>query len=71
MRGEWAFPVIGDGVFVGAGARILGDITVGHGCSVGANAVVLTDVPAGMTAVGVPAAVREPRSARPALAVRR
>jgi len=71
MRGEWAFPVIGDGVFVGAGARILGDISVGHGCSVGANAVVLTDVPAGMTAVGVPAAVREPRSARPALAVRR
>ena len=63
MRDEWDFPVIGDGVFVGAGARVLGGISLGDGCSVGANAVVLHDVPAGATAVGVPAVVRVPSSA--------
>lgn len=58
MRNEWEFPVIGDGVFVGAGARLLGGIKVGNGCSIGANAVVIRDVPAGALAVGVPAVVR-------------
>jgi serine O-acetyltransferase len=58
MRNEWEFPVIQHGVFIGAGARILGGITLGSGCTVGANAVVLHDVPAGATAVGVPAVVR-------------
>lgn len=57
MRNEWDFPVIGDAVFVGAGARVLGGIKLGDGCSVGANAVVIHDVPAGATAVGVPAVV--------------
>jgi serine O-acetyltransferase len=55
MRHEHAFPEIGDGVYVGAGARILGGVRVGHGAKVGANAVVLEDVPDGATAVGVPA----------------
>jgi serine O-acetyltransferase len=64
MRGEYEFPSLGDGVFVGAGARVLGAITLGDGCSVGANAVVMIDVPAGMTAVGVPAVVRESRRSR-------
>lgn len=59
MRNKWEFPVIGDGVFVGAGARILGGITLGAGCSIGANAVVIHDVPSGATAVGVPAEVRQ------------
>jgi serine O-acetyltransferase len=58
MRNEWEFPVIGDGVFVGAGARVLGAVRLGNGCSIGANAVVIHDVPAGMIAVGVPAVVR-------------
>lgn len=58
MRNEWEFPTIGDGVFVGAGARILGGVALGDGCTVGANAVVIHDVPAGATAVGVPATVR-------------
>ncbi len=58
MRNEWEFPVIGDGVFVGAGARVLGGIKLGDGCSIGANAVVIHDIPAGATAVGVPAVVR-------------
>jgi serine O-acetyltransferase len=61
MRDTHDFPVLGDGVFVGAGARVLGGIRLGDGCSVGANAVVIGDVPAGATAVGVPARVRERR----------
>jgi serine O-acetyltransferase len=50
-------PVIGDGVFIGAGAVVLGAVTVGDGARIGANAMVLCDVPAGATAVGVPARV--------------
>jgi serine O-acetyltransferase len=50
-------PTIGDGVFIGAGAKILGAVTVGDCARVGANAVVTCDVPAGATAVGAPARV--------------
>jgi serine O-acetyltransferase len=63
MRETWEFPAVGDAVFVGAGARVLGGIMLGDGCSVGANAVVIKDVPPGATAVGVPARIRE--AARP------
>jgi serine O-acetyltransferase len=52
------FPRIGNDVVIGAGARILGEITIGDGASIGANAVVLRDVPAGASAMGVPAVVR-------------
>ncbi len=55
-RGE-RLPIVGDGVFIGAGAKILGAVTVGDCARVGANAVVTTDVPAGATAVGAPARV--------------
>jgi serine O-acetyltransferase len=51
-------PTVGDGVTIGAGARVLGPITLGEGAQIGANAVVVKDVPAGATAVGVPATVR-------------
>jgi serine O-acetyltransferase len=57
MREGWDFPVLGDAVFVGAGARVLGGISVGDGSKVGANAVVIDHVPAGATAVGVPARI--------------
>jgi serine O-acetyltransferase len=57
MRNEWAFPVIGDNVFIGAGARILGAIRVGNNAVIGANAVVIHDVPDGGTVVGIPAKV--------------
>ena len=50
-------PVIGNDVFIGAGAKVLGPITVGDGAIIGANAVVLTDVPAHSVAVGIPARV--------------
>jgi len=55
--GEPAVPVIEDGAFLGAGARILGPITIGKGASVAAGAVVIADVPAGATAAGVPARI--------------
>ena len=57
-------PKLGRDVQVGAGAKILGDVTIGDGAVIGANAVVLCDVPAGAMAVGIPARVR-PRSAEP------
>jgi serine O-acetyltransferase len=55
MRNEWEFPDIGDNVFIGAGARILGGIRVGNNAVIGANAVVIHDVPDGVTVVGIPA----------------
>jgi serine O-acetyltransferase len=48
-------PTLGNGVIVGAGAQILGPITVGDGARVGSNAVVLKDVAPGITVVGIPA----------------
>jgi serine O-acetyltransferase len=48
-------PRIGNDVFIGAGAKILGPVTVGDGAIVAANSLVLTNVPPGATAVGVPA----------------
>lgn len=53
-------PTIEDGAVLGAGARILGPVTVGAGAQVGANAVVVKDVPVLAVAVGVPATVRVP-----------
>lgn len=55
-------PIIGDGVELGAGAKVLGPITVGDGAVVGANAVVVRDVPAGAIAVGIPARVVTPKA---------
>ena len=48
-------PTLEARVSVGAGAAILGAVTLGEGCAIGANSVVLSDVPAGALAVGVPA----------------
>ena len=48
-------PTIGDHVMIGAGAKVLGPITVGTGVKIGANAVVVKDVPCGNVAIGVPA----------------
>lgn len=50
-------PKLGNGVNVGAGAKILGAVVIGNGVTIGANAVVINDVPAGVTVVGVPAKV--------------
>lgn len=48
---------VGDGVFLGAGSKVIGELAIGSNASIGANAVVLTDVPAQATAVGVPAKI--------------
>lgn len=58
-------PVIGDGVFLGAGAKVIGPVTIGAGAKVGANAVVIHDIPAGATAVGIPARVVTRRNVPP------
>ncbi len=58
MRHGKRHPTLGDGVTVGAGAKILGPVDIGPGVQVGANAVVITDVPTGYVAVGIPAKIR-------------
>jgi serine O-acetyltransferase len=50
-------PTLLPGVVVGAGAKVIGPITVGNGARVGSNAVVVKDVPPGATAVGIPARI--------------
>ena len=50
-------PTLGDRVIVGAGAKLLGPITIGNDARIGSNAVVFKDVPDSATAVGVPAQV--------------
>jgi len=50
-------PVLGDNVFIGAGAKIIGPVRVGSDVKIGANAVVTRDLPDGATAVGIPARI--------------
>ena len=64
-KGGKRHPTLESGVLVGAGAKILGPITVGAGARVGANSVVIEDVPPGMTVVGIPGrVVRDPAQRR-------
>lgn len=58
-------PRLGDDVFIGAGAKIVGPVVIGSHTRIGANAVVITDVPDYATAVGVPARVVERPDERP------
>lgn len=62
-------PVMGDGVMLGTGAKILGRVRIGDGVRVGANAVVLSDIAANHTAVGMPARARAPKPTGPPLRV--
>lgn len=52
-------PYIGDNVMIGAGAVILGNITIGNNVIIGANAVVLRDIPPNSFVVGVPGKITE------------
>jgi serine O-acetyltransferase len=63
-------PTLEDRVVVGAGAKILGPITVGRGTRVGANSVVVEATPPDVTVVGIPAKVVRPESSRRKLAGR-
>jgi serine O-acetyltransferase len=66
MIDEGEVPVIGNRVYIGAGAKIIGKLTVGDGARIGANAVVVNDVPTNATAVGIPARLIRRAAAKPA-----
>lgn len=61
--GQGACPVLGDEVYIGAGAKVIGAVAVGDGARVGANAVVVKDVEPHTTVVGVPARAVKRRGA--------
>lgn len=60
-RKEKRHPTLGNNVVVGAGAKILGPITIGDNARVGSNSVVVRDVPAGATVVGIPGRIVGPK----------
>lgn len=66
VKDERPAGTVGNGVEIGAGAKILGPVTIGDDARIGANAVVVKDVPAGATAVGIPATVRRREPGRQA-----
>ena len=49
------YPTIGNNVFIGCGAKILGKVSIGNNVIIGANSVVTKDIPDNAIAVGVPA----------------
>jgi serine O-acetyltransferase len=57
-------PTLENGVVIGAGAKVLGPITIGAGAKIGSNAVVVKDVPPNATAVGIPARILEEEKAK-------
>ena len=56
---EGGAPIIGNNVFIGTGAVILGEIKIGDHAIIGANAVVLKDVPSYAIATGIPAKIKK------------
>lgn len=61
-RKEKRHPTLGNNVVIGAGAKILGPITVGDNARVGSNSVVVKDVPPGATVIGIPGRVVGPKA---------
>ncbi|HSF71885.1 MAG TPA: serine O-acetyltransferase, partial [Methylotenera sp.] len=59
-------PTLEQGVVIGAGAKVLGPITIGKNAKIGSNAVVVKDVPENATAVGIPARILEEEKAKAA-----
>jgi serine O-acetyltransferase len=51
-------PCLGNNIFIGAGAKIIGKVTIGDNVKIGANSVVVKDVPSNCTALGIPAVAR-------------
>ncbi len=61
-------PTLKSGVVIGAGAKVLGPITIGQNAKIGSNAVVVKDVPKDATAIGIPARILEEEKAKKAAA---
>lgn len=62
--GRKGLPVLGDDVYIGTGATLVGKIKVGKGAKIAANTLVMTNVPEGATVMGVPGRiVMRPRPA--------
>lgn len=57
IPGKWKQPVVGDNVVIGAGAKVMGEITIGNNVVIGANSLVINDVPDNAVVVGVPARI--------------
>lgn len=51
------YPIIGDGVTIFAGAKIIGPVSIGDKSIIGANAVVIKDIPSGVSVGGIPAQI--------------
>lgn len=62
-------PIIEDGVFLGPGVKVLGNITVGENAAVGANSVVINNVPKNSFAAGMPAKVTSSKGASEILGI--
>jgi serine O-acetyltransferase len=58
-------PVVGDNVYIGTGATLVGKIKIGNGAKIAANTLVITNVPEGATVMGVPGRIimRPPKAA--------
>jgi serine O-acetyltransferase len=65
--GRKGAPVLGDKVYIGTGATLVGKITIGNGAKIAANTLVMTNVPDGATVMGVPGRIimRPPKTAQP------
>lgn len=63
---EQSRPIVGDGVTIGSGAKVLGGLCIGNGARIGANSVVLQSIPAHALAVGAPARFVQWREREPA-----
>lgn len=61
--GHKGVPRLGNNVYIGSGAKVLGPVKIGNNVAIGANSVVLSDVPDSMTVVGSPARIVNMRSA--------
>ncbi len=57
-------PCLGDNVYIGVGAKVLGPIRIGNDVKIGANAVVVKDLPDAVTAIGVPAQIYNKQNQR-------
>ena len=55
--GRSGAPLVGDNVYLGAGAKVIGEVKIGNGANVAANSLVVADVPEGATVMGVPGRV--------------